>query len=72
MVETTALFNKGKKTGAIDNDAIMVGVPQGWRLIKAPLRTSKQAFSLICWEPLSVNDCEPVFEKVVSFLIFFP
>jgi len=69
MVETTTLYNKGVKTGAIDDDAIMVGVPYGWRLIEAPPPTSKQGYSLIFWEPSSAEDREPAFEKVVSYLI---
>jgi hypothetical protein len=72
MVETTALYNKGEKTGAIDDDAIMVGVPYGWRLIEAPPLTSKQGYSLIFWEPSSVEDCTPAFEKVVSYTIIPP
>ena len=70
MVETNTLFNKGKKTGAIDNDAILVGVPQGYRLMEAPPPTSKQGYSLIFWEPSSVDDRKPEFEKVVSTVIF--
>jgi hypothetical protein len=70
MVETTTLYNKGVKTGAIDDDAIMVGVPYGWRLIEAPLPTSKQGYSLIFWEPSSAEDREPAFEKVVSYLSY--
>jgi hypothetical protein len=71
MVETNTLFNKGKKTGAIDNDAILVGVPQGYRLMEAPPPTSKQGYSLIFWEPSSVDDRKPEFEKVVSTVISF-
>jgi hypothetical protein len=71
MVEPNTLFNKGKKTGAIDNDAIMVGVPQGFKLMEAPPSTSKQGYSLIFWEPSSIDDRTPEFEKVVSTAIRF-
>jgi hypothetical protein len=69
VVETATLYNKGVKTGAIDDDAIMVGIPYGWRLIEAPPPTSKQD-SLIFWEPSSAEDREPAFEKVVSYLSY--
>lgn len=71
MVETNALFNTGKKTGAIDKDAIIVGVPQGWKLIQAPPMTNKQAYSLIFWEPSGTEDCEPTFDKVVRGFFLF-
>jgi hypothetical protein len=71
MVETNKLFNEGTKTGAIDNDAILVGVPQGFKLMEAPPPTSKQGYSLIFWEPSSVDDRKPEFEKVVSAVISF-
>jgi hypothetical protein len=70
MVETTALFNKGTSTGAIDKDAIIVGVPDGWRLMQAPPKTSKQAYAIIFWEPSSPEDREPTFTKVVGVFIF--
>jgi hypothetical protein len=71
MVETKALFNKGTSTGAIDKDAIIVGVPNGWRLMQAPPTTSKQAYAIIFWEPSSVEDREPTFTKVVGVFILF-
>jgi len=70
MVKTATLYNTGVKTGTINDDAIMVGVPYGWRLIEAPLPTSKQGYSLISWEPSSAEDREPAFEKVVSYLSY--
>jgi hypothetical protein len=71
MVETKALFNKGTHTGAIDEDAIIVGVPDGWRLMQAPPTTSKQAYAIIFWEPSSAEDREPTFTKVVGVFILF-
>lgn len=71
MVETKILLNKGKKTGAIDDDAIEVGVPQGFRLMEAPPPTSTQAYSILFWEPSSVEDDNPEFEKVVSVLFVY-
>ena len=65
MVETKALFNKGTKSGAINEDAIIVGVPEGWRLMQAPPTTSNRAYSIIFWEPSSTEDREPTFAKVV-------
>lgn len=64
-METKALYRTGVKKGAIDNDAIMVGVDGGWRLICAPPATSTATYSLLFWEPDSADDCKPMFSKVV-------
>jgi hypothetical protein len=63
MVETAELYNMGVRSGAIDGDAVMVGVPYGWRLIAAP--TDGSSHSLIFWEPVGNDDCTPSFDKVV-------
>ena len=71
MVETKALFDKGTSIGVLDEDAIIVGVPNGWRLMQAPPTTSKQAYAIIFWEPSSMEDREPTFTKVVGVFILF-
>ena len=65
MVETATLYKAGEKSGAIDNDAEMVGLPQGWRLIAAPPAMSESSYALIFWEPEDAEDDEPTFDKVV-------
>jgi hypothetical protein len=70
MVETKALFNKGTSTGVIDKDAIIVGVPNGWRLMQAQPTTSKQAYAIIFWEPSSVEDCEPRWWVYLFYFIY--
>lgn len=68
MVETTKLLDAGKKSGAIQGDAVMVGVPQGWRLVAAPPQVDSRAYSLIFWEPAQDDDYTPSVDKVVSDL----
>ena len=69
MVETKQLYDDGVKSGAIKDDAVMVGVPQGWRLVSAPPQTDSAGYSLIFWEPAGDDDCTPSFDKVVSDLL---
>ena len=66
MVETKALYNTGLRTGAIEDDGVMVGVPLGWRLVAAPPPIDMSAYSLIFWEPAGEDDRTPLFEKVVG------
>ena len=68
MVETEKLKNEGVKSGAIMGDAVMVGIPQGWRLVAAPLKSDSSAHSLIFWEPLNDDDHTPSDNKVVHDL----
>ena len=49
MIETKQLLDAGEKSGAIKGDAVMVGVPQGWRLVAAP-QVDSDLYSLIFWE----------------------
>lgn len=66
MVETKTLLNAGRKSGAIKDDWVMVGLPQGYRLIAAPPATSSLSYALIFWEPKDDNDRNPAFDKMVS------
>jgi hypothetical protein len=72
MVETETLYSKGIKTGAIDEDAIMVGIKQGWKVMEAPSKKSTKAYSMIFWEPLNAEDQELMADKVVFiyYLLF--
>lgn len=65
MVETAALLRAGQRSGAIKNDAIKIGIAEGWRLIEAPPPTSGTSYALIFWEPTNKNDRNPTFDKVV-------
>ena len=68
MIETKRLHDAGVKSGAIKEDAVMVGVPHGWRLIAAPPRMDSPAHSLIFWEPDSDDDRTPSIAKIVCDL----
>lgn len=68
MVEMKQLHNTGVKSGAIKEDAVMVGVPQGWRLIAAPPQMDSHAYPLIFWEPANDDDHTPQASKVVRDL----
>jgi hypothetical protein len=70
MAETKPLYDRGVKSGAIDGDGIMVGVPEGWRLMGAPPARCKSSHSLIFWEPINEDDCEPTLEKEVRMFLF--
>jgi len=66
-VETKALYDMGIKKGAIEEeDTIIVGVDQGWKLIAAPPTTDELCYSLVFWEPRDEDDHKPTFEKIVS------
>ena len=65
MVETRSLFNAGLKSGAVDNDAIMVGVKEGYRLIAAPATSTHSSYAVMIWEPTDDQDCKPTYDKVV-------
>ncbi len=68
MVETKGLYRTGVKSCAIDDDdddAIMVGVDEGWRLICAPPATVTLSYSLLLWEPTHQDDRTPTLDKVV-------
>lgn len=67
LVETKRLHDAGVKSGAIEEDAVMVSIPQGWRLIAAPQMDSP-GLSLIFWEPSDDEDHVPSFTKVVRDL----
>jgi hypothetical protein len=69
MVETKQLLDAGEKSGAIEGDAVMVGVPQGWRLVAAPPQMDINGYSLIFWEPANDDDHTPSVDKVVRDLI---
>ena len=65
MVETRSLFNAGLKSGAVDNDAIMVGVKEGYRLIAAPAASTHSSYAVMIWEPTDDQDRKPTYDKVV-------
>jgi hypothetical protein len=68
MVETKQLYDTGVRSGAIKGDAVIVGVPQGWRLIAAPPQMDNTAYSLVFWEPVDDDDHTPSVTKVVRDL----
>ena len=68
MVETKRLYDAGVRSGAIDEDTVMVGVPEGWRLVAAPPQMDSASYSLIFWEPATNDDCDASAAKVVSGL----
>jgi hypothetical protein len=65
MVEMKQFLNTGVKSGAIKGDAVMVGTPQGWRLVAAPPQMDSRGHSLIFWEPANDDDHTPRASKVV-------
>jgi hypothetical protein len=67
MVETKQLLDAGEKSGAIKGDAVMVGAPQGWRLVAAPPQVDDICYSLIFWEAQD-DDRTPSVAKVVRDL----
>ena len=69
MVETPALLRAGERSGAVGEDAILVGVQQGWRLIAAPEATDTSSYALIFWEPEDQDDQTPTFDKVVGHIL---
>jgi hypothetical protein len=73
MIETNGLYSTGIESGAIDGDAVMVGVFQCWQLIGSPPATSESSYFLIFWEPFNQDNCKPTFDKVVhnSFCFLF-
>ena len=66
MVETKTLYNAGLKSGAIEKDAVKVGVEEGYRLIAAPTATMQPTYALILWEPTDEKDRKPSHSKVVG------
>jgi hypothetical protein len=71
MVEKPGLYKIRVESGAIDSDAVMVGVPFGRRMIEAPGAMIKECQSLIFWEPSMAEDRKLEFKKVVSYLCYF-
>jgi hypothetical protein len=68
MIEINRLHDAGVKSGAIKEDGVMVGVPQGWWLVAAPPRMDSPAHSLIFWEPAPDDNHTPSIAKVVCDL----
>ena len=66
MVETNQLLDAGEKSSVIKGDAVMVGIPQGWRLVVAP-QVDSNLYSLIFWETQD-DDHTPSVAKVVHDL----